>query len=292
MWSHAFRGSKAIGARILFAGALALLVAAPRAAWTADADRDGIDDATDNCPNDANPGQFDTDNDRIGNQCDVCLADPQPSPDADGDGVGDACDDCPNTKAEIPDRLGNFDFAIDAHGCAVSQRCPCAGPPRKPPRSWKGRRFYLGCVTKRTRKMRRAGELTFSERRRLLTNAKASGCGRLRGQPGDRDGDGIRDDGDESGIIGDNLCPHKQTVGCDDNCRRDWNPKQRDLDGNRRGNACDPDDDDDGIPDREDNCPGKSNPQQGDDDDDGVGDDCDDCPDSDANADVNRKGCS
>ena len=36
-----------------------------------DADGDGIDDATDNCPNTANPDQADNDNDGIGNACDA-----------------------------------------------------------------------------------------------------------------------------------------------------------------------------------------------------------------------------
>ena len=40
------------------------------------------------------------------------------------------------------------------------------------------------------------------------------------------------------------------------------------------------DDDDDGVPDIQDNCPLHSNLFQDDDDDDGVGDVCDNCPDS------------
>ena len=40
------------------------------AAEVSDADGDGVDDADDNCPNDANPNQIDTDNDGIGAACD------------------------------------------------------------------------------------------------------------------------------------------------------------------------------------------------------------------------------
>ncbi len=44
------------------------------------------------------------------------------------------------------------------------------------------------------------------------------------------------------------------------------------------GNVCEPDADDDGIPDASDNCPTIANPTQADDDADNVGDLCDNCP--------------
>jgi hypothetical protein len=72
----------------------------------ADTDADGVPDATDNCPNDANPSQSDADGDGLGDACDpdddndtipnasdncplVANAD---QADSDGDGVGDVCD--------------------------------------------------------------------------------------------------------------------------------------------------------------------------------------------------------
>lgn len=65
-----------------------------------DTDGDGVDDASDNCPNAFNPGQEDLDSDGVGDACDNCtrIANPGqqdtvgragcPAP----DGVGDACD--------------------------------------------------------------------------------------------------------------------------------------------------------------------------------------------------------
>lgn len=79
------------------------------------------------------------------------------------------------------------------------------------------------------------------------------------GTPGsdDQDMDGIPDDGDGSGISGDNTCTEGNTVNCDDNCRRVYNPDQRDSNGPRDdnrlkpgvqhyGDACDPDFNNDG----------------------------------------------
>jgi len=54
--------------------------------WFADADIEGIADADDNCPDDANADQADNDGDHLGDVCD---------PDDDNDGVDDAADNCP-----------------------------------------------------------------------------------------------------------------------------------------------------------------------------------------------------
>src|SRR5215211_7784950 len=94
-----------------------------------------------------------------------------------------------------------------------------------------------------------------------------------------------------------------------DNCTKQYNPDQKDLDGDGTGDVCDsdrdgdgqldaddpcpdealngcvaqppppPDADDDGVEDSLDNCPKTYNPDQADADGDGVGDACDDTPD-------------
>lgn len=87
-----------------------------------DADGDGIPDATDNCPDDANSDQTDTDSDGLGDACD---------PDDDNDGVPDAQDDYPLGRfADAPPGYWSFTF-IEAlaragitAGCGGGNYCP------------------------------------------------------------------------------------------------------------------------------------------------------------------------
>jgi hypothetical protein len=62
------------------------------ATFEADTDGDGVLDATDNCPNTANPSQEDGDGDGWGDLCDNCPTVYNPGQaDSNGDGIGDAC---------------------------------------------------------------------------------------------------------------------------------------------------------------------------------------------------------
>jgi len=74
--------------------------------FSGDSDQDGINDSTDNCPNNPNLDQANTDSkvcgpltclpgDNLGDACDNCpkIANPDQK-DTDGDGVGDVCDNC------------------------------------------------------------------------------------------------------------------------------------------------------------------------------------------------------
>ena len=107
--------------------------------------------------------------------------------------------------------------------------------------------------------------------------------------PPDCDGDGIPDDGDNSGIVGDAPCTGGETADCDDNCMCDANADQADADGDELGDVCDVcegyddsvDTDADTVPDGCDNCPENANTDQADMDEDGVGDVCDDDVDGD-----------
>jgi len=59
-------------------------------------DPDGVGDACDNCLGEPNPTQDDQDVDGVGDLCDNCPAEPNPTQeDLDWDGVGDVCDNCP-----------------------------------------------------------------------------------------------------------------------------------------------------------------------------------------------------
>jgi len=60
-----------------------------------------------------------------------------------------------------------------------------------------------------------------------------------------------------------------------DNCPREKNAGQVDSDGDGKGDACEADDDADGVIDTKDNCPRVKNPDQADADGDGKGDACD-----------------
>ena len=92
-----------------------------------DRDRDGVPDASDNCPDDSNPDQEDLDGDQIGDECDTdydgdsisngednCPWDANPGQeDSDGDGEGDVCDDTIVPPDMAPDMIDPPDMAPD-----------------------------------------------------------------------------------------------------------------------------------------------------------------------------------
>ena len=174
--------------------------------------------------------------------------------DGDADGVGDACDVCP----DVVDDQTNSDGAGRGDACndAGSTACPNFGT------------YPVGA----------SGNECFI----------------------DSDGDEY----DDSKLVCDEDEPfcvpvsastdatpeaRKALVAALDNCPSVANPDQQDTDNdafavdgrtlqaNGGGDACDADDDNDGRPDAEDNCPVAGNAEQEDADGDGVGDACDNC---------------
>ena len=91
-----------------------------------DSDGDGIENDSDNCPHDSNPGQADGDSDGTGDVCDNCPAASNASQaDDDFDGMGNPCDNCPQTYTTGGDQSdGDSDGAGDACDNCISTSNP------------------------------------------------------------------------------------------------------------------------------------------------------------------------
>ncbi len=268
--------------------------------YSADTDGDGVPDASDNCPNDPNPGQEDTDGDGLGDACDDdddndgvldvsdnCPLDANPGQeDADADSQGDVCDPCPFDP----------DDDVDGDGvCGDVDNCPVDANPAQTDTDGDGQ-----------------GDVCDTDDDDDGVLDGADNCP-LDANPGQEDndadgqGDVCDDDDDNDGVLdGADNCPLDANAGqedadadglgdvCDacpndpdndvdgdgvcgdvDNCPSDANAGQTDTDADGQGDVCDTDDDNDGCLDVDD-----ANPlvASGDPDADGLADDCDNCP--------------
>jgi len=148
--------------------------------------------------------------------------------DSDGDGVEDALDNCPNVAN--PDQL-------DSDGEKIGDACDnCPGFGNVSQLDGDGDGAGNGC-----------DNCHFDANPDQL-DTDLDGMGDVCDD--DADADSVLDDGDSSGIIGDHLCAHSETAGCDDNCRLEANPDQADADGDGVGDVCD-------------NCPASSEDNNG-----------------------------
>jgi len=266
-----------------------------------DTDGDTVFDSIDNCPNDPNPDQANNDGDSMGDVCD---------PDDDNDGLPDtwedayACTDSLVADAGDDDDLDGLTHAqeyaagtdpcdgdSDDDGLSDGSLDPDGGGP-----------IVAGPDAAPTDPDRdddsvSDGPLDPDGGGPIVAgpdncpddyNPAQTNTDVIVNPPGDSlgdacdpddDDDGILDDGDSSGTIGDSPCTGGNTVDCDDNCRLDVNPDQADEDEDGIGDICDVDTDNDGVPDSEDNCPDDYNPLQENADGDSLGDACDVCPD-------------
>jgi hypothetical protein len=221
-----------------------------------DADRDGVPDAIDVCPKEADPRQEDGDRDGIGDACDNAphVANAAQG-DQDKDGIGDARDNCPDLP-NVDQRETDFDGVgwaceDDDYDGVENGVDNCVGVANADQRDLNNNKIGDACQN----------DIDRDGVPRDLDNCTTT----LNPDQSDGDEDGI---GDACDVCPEHVDPQqidRDKNGIGDVCQRAMELKARDVDG-------------DGVPDEGDLCRAVPNPKQEDADGDKVGDACDNCP--------------
>ena len=245
-----------------------------------DDDNDGVPDEADNCQFVSNPQQVDTDGDGQGDKCDGDL---------DGDGVVDGADNCPETVNPLQE-----DLDLDGMGDACDDDDDGDGEPDA-----------TDCQPMDDSISHLMDELCNGQDDDCdgdVDEDDAAGCQNYFLDL-DEDGWGVESQvrclcepgalytapgGGDCKPLDPDIHPEVEELcnGKDDDCNQITDDGFDDLDDDGFADCVDDDDDNDGVPDIEDNCPEHENASQADFDDDSMGNVCDSDDDNDKSADA------